>query len=260
MTRATKAEKIIIDGYGSFIGANRISFVVKTDKKQVQSIPFYKVSEIVIPCGNAISSTALFWANVYSIDVLLVSPLGKPLGTFRSLKSDSYVKTRICQYEAYRNRKGAEIAKQVILGKIGAQSQILRKHDLELFESLRLPSKEQIERLDGEDADSVRLKLQTIESHYTQHYFSQVFKLFPKHLRIEQRETFGAYEPLNNLLNLAYEILTWKVFRAVTKARLEPYLGFIHSMQKDKPSLVCDLQELYRPPNRRFPNSIHKKP
>ena len=247
MTRATKAEKIIIDNYGSFIGANRISFVVNKDKKQVQSTPFYKVSEIVIPCGNAISTTALFWANVYNIDVLLVSPLGKPLATFRPIKSDSHVKTRICQYEAYRNRKGVEIAKQFILGKIEAQSQILQKHELEPFESLQLPSKEQIERLYGENVDSIRLKLQTIESHYTQHYFGQIFKLFPKHLRIEQRDTFGAYEPLNNLLNLAYEILTWKVFRAITKTRLEPYLGFIHSMQKDKPSLVCDLQDLYRP-------------
>ena len=30
------------------------------------------------------------------------------------------------------------------------------------------------------------------------------------------------------------------------KARLEPYLGFLHSVQFGKPSLVCDFQELYR--------------
>jgi len=30
------------------------------------------------------------------------------------------------------------------------------------------------------------------------------------------------------------------------KAKLEPYLGFLHSVQFGKPSLVCDLQELYR--------------
>ena len=34
--------------------------------------------------------------------------------------------------------------------------------------------------------------------------------------------------------------------RAIVKARLEPYLGFLHSLQHGKPSLVCDLQELYR--------------
>jgi CRISPR-associated endonuclease Cas1 len=51
---------------------------------------------------------------------------------------------------------------------------------------------------------------------------------------------------VNNILNLAYEMLSWKVHRAVVKAKLEPYLGFLHSLQHGKPSLVCDLQELYR--------------
>ncbi len=30
------------------------------------------------------------------------------------------------------------------------------------------------------------------------------------------------------------------------KAKLEPFLGFLHSLQYAKPSLVCDFQELYR--------------
>jgi CRISPR/Cas system-associated endonuclease Cas1 len=28
--------------------------------------------------------------------------------------------------------------------------------------------------------------------------------------------------------------------------KLEPYLGFLHSIAKGKPSLICDFQELYR--------------
>lgn len=31
-----------------------------------------------------------------------------------------------------------------------------------------------------------------------------------------------------------------------SKAKLEPYLGFLHSVQHGKPSLVCDFMELYR--------------
>jgi len=30
------------------------------------------------------------------------------------------------------------------------------------------------------------------------------------------------------------------------RAKLEPLLGFLHSVQYGKPSLVCDLEELYR--------------
>ena len=55
-----------------------------------------------------------------------------------------------------------------------------------------------------------------------------------------------AYDGMNNTFNLAYEILAWKVHRALVKAKLEPYLGFLHSNQMGKLSLVCDFQGLYR--------------
>jgi CRISPR-associated endonuclease Cas1 len=45
---------------------------------------------------------------------------------------------------------------------------------------------------------------------------------------------------------LGYELLSWKVRRALIGARLEPYLGYLHSEQFGKPSLVCDFQELFR--------------
>ena len=48
------------------------------------------------------------------------------------------------------------------------------------------------------------------------------------------------------MFNLAYEMLSWKVHRALIKAKLEPFLVFLHSTQYGKPSLVCDFQELYR--------------
>ena len=41
-------------------------------------------------------------------------------------------------------------------------------------------------------------------------------------------------------------MLSRKVHRALIKAKLEPYLGFLHSVQYGKPSLVCDFMELYR--------------
>jgi CRISPR/Cas system-associated endonuclease Cas1 len=36
------------------------------------------------------------------------------------------------------------------------------------------------------------------------------------------------------------------VNKALLKAKLEPYLGFLHTIQIGKPSLICDFQELYR--------------
>jgi CRISPR-associated protein Cas1 len=40
--------------------------------------------------------------------------------------------------------------------------------------------------------------------------------------------------------------LKCRIHKALLKAKLEAYLGFLHSVQFGKPSLVCDFQELYR--------------
>ena len=77
-------------------------------------------------------------------------------------------------------------------------------------------------------------------------YFSQIFQLIPDGLRPKNRRGFKAYDGLNNIFNYCYEMLSWKVHKALINAKLEPYLGFLHSVQFGKPSLVCDFQELYR--------------
>ncbi len=38
-----------------------------------------------------------------------------------------------------------------------------------------------------------------------------------------------AYDGVNNIFNLAYEMLQWKIHRAIIRAKMEPYLGFLHS-------------------------------
>jgi CRISPR-associated protein Cas1 len=57
---------------------------------------------------------------------------------------------------------------------------------------------------------------------------------------------YQAEDPLNNLLNLGYEVLKGEVYRGVMYAHLDPYLGYLHSVQFAKPSLVCDIQEIFR--------------
>jgi CRISPR/Cas system-associated endonuclease Cas1 len=70
--------------------------------------------------------------------------------------------------------------------------------------------------------------------------------LIPVSLRPDSRRTFKAYDGVNNVFNLAYEMLSWKVHHTLIKAKPEPYLGFLHSLAEGKPSLICDFMELYR--------------
>nr|MDO8134814.1 CRISPR-associated endonuclease Cas1 [Candidatus Njordarchaeum guaymaensis] len=77
-------------------------------------------------------------------------------------------------------------------------------------------------------------------------YFEQILSLIPEVVRPDRRRTFKAYDGINNILNLAYEILSRKVQHALIKGKLEGYLGFLHSIAKGKHSLICDFMELYR--------------
>jgi len=85
-----------------------------------------------------------------------------------------------------------------------------------------------------------------IEGKATEFYFRQIFQLLPKSLRVDKRKSWKAFDGVNNTFNLAYTMLKYRVHSAILKAHLEPYLGFVHSEAHSKPSLVCDMMEIYR--------------
>jgi len=92
-----------------------------------------------------------------------------------------------------------------------------------------------IDSLEDKNLGTPRRKLIAIEGRHTREYFSKIFGLFPEKLRPARRKT-----------RFAYSILKWKCHIAILKAKLEPFLGYVHSEQFGKPSLVCDFEEIYR--------------
>jgi CRISPR-associated protein Cas1 len=139
------------------------------------------------------------------------------------------------------NGKGVQISKQLVLSKLEGQNQVLSKYGLKRHDFSVVKSIKSLE-----DDSKFRARLMCIEGHASEKYFDQILDLIPEPVRPESRKTFKAYDGINNIFNLAYEILSWKVQHALIKAKLEPYLGFLHSITKGKPSLICDFQELYR--------------
>jgi len=239
-----KVKKIVLNGYGSFLGMEKGCFVVRDKDDKVQKYPLFEeeIGEVVLKSGNTVSVGALASLGFWEIDTLILTRKGKPVAVLKSLEYDSHVKTRLCQYEAYNNGKGPHIAKQIVLGKIEGQNRILKKYGLDVNENVV----KVVQNIESDNLKSLRRKLSAIEGKYAQHYFRQIFTLFPRRVRPEGRKTFKAYDGLNNIFNLAYEFLAWKIHIALIRAKLEPYLGFLHSVQFGKPSLVCDFQELYR--------------
>lgn len=96
-----------------------------------------------------------------------------------------------------------------------------------------------------QEADSPN-RLTSIEGHCAEKYFEQMFGLFNESVRPEKRKGFKSFNGIDNIYNLSYVILKWKVHQALWSAKLEPYLGYLHEIAVGKPSLVLDFLELYR--------------
>ena len=233
--RNSKTLKIELGNYGSYLGRDAGCFEVRNKNGEVEHYPHFEkeVGECVLKSGSYVSTDALIDLALWNIDTYIITKRNRVVAVLKNLEDDSHVKTRVCQYQALENGKGVKIAKQIVKSKIEGQNRVLKKYGLRPID---------FNIGDGED----RKRLLAIESRNARMYFSQIFKLFPESIRPESRKTYKAYDGLNNVFNFGYYFLRCRVHKALLKAKLEPYLGFLHSTQFGKPSLVCDFQEMYR--------------
>jgi CRISPR-associated protein Cas1 len=246
--RRSRPEKLVLGEYGSYLrrGEGCFEIRVKNEKKKyvtVEKYPLYKgniIREAILKDNTLVSTSALTSLAIWNIDTTITDRRGMPIAVLLNIDNYSHVKTRLCQYEAVHSKKALTIAKQIILSKYEGYKRILEKYKLKQYNG-------DVEKSIGKiDAESYRSKLMAVESKFTRHYFSQVFSLFPKKIRPESRVTYKAVDGINNVFNFGYQVLKWRIQRALISAKLEPYLGYLHSTQFGKPSLVCDFQDLYR--------------
>jgi len=247
MVQGSKILKVELSDYGSYLGRAEGCFQIRDKTGKTQQYPHFqkKIGECVLKSGSYVSVDALVDLALWNIDTYVMTRRNRVVALLKNVEDDSHVATRLAQYQAVLdNEKCMEIAKKFVTAKIKGQSVVLKKYKLDYAENSKYIS--QIENLHFENLKLTRRKLMAIEAHNAKEYFSKIFKLFPEKIRPESRMTYKAYDGLNNVFNFAYYVLECRIHKALLKARLEPYLGFLHSVQHGKPSLVCDFQELYR--------------
>jgi CRISPR-associated protein Cas1 len=244
--RKSSVKTIEIDKNGYYLSRKAGCLVVNDEKrKERKRYPLFEneVGMILLRSGNMISTGALTTACCWNIPVIVQTSRGHPVGVVKSLQDDSHVITRMAQYESLSNGKAPIIAKTILVSKLKGQDQVLRKFGLRRID----PSiYEQINRLDSEDLKKLRSKLLAIEGHTHMRYFEQLFSLFDERVRPQGRKTYQSYHAINNVYNLCYKALSWRVHVGIIRAKMEPFLGFLHAIGFGRPSLICDLMEPFR--------------
>jgi CRISPR-associated protein Cas1 len=241
MVKGSKTLTITLDKQGSYLGMEKGCFIVKDKQGEVKRYPLFEkeISEVVLKSGNSVSTGALASLGFWDVDVLIETQRGRPVAYLHSLDNDDHVLTRLAQYKALENEIGLEIAQIIVKKKIEGQNRVLAKYGLRQLSNTMMFD-------NNNDLKKLRYNLTNYEAHNSECYFKEVFGLIPDRIRPLSRKTYKAYDGINNLFNLGYEMLNWKVHKALINAKLEPFLGYLHSTQFGKPSLICDFMEIYR--------------
>jgi CRISPR-associated protein Cas1 len=232
-------------------------------KPEQVELPLFQVSEIVIAgAGVSISTDLIEACCERGIRLSFLTSGGQPFAMLSSPMLTATVITRREQMAAYGDRRGLELARAVVRGKLGNQAALLKYFGKYLkeanpaaFERLEatikgiVAGRREVEQASGERVDEVRPALLAIEGAAGRHYWSGVRTLLTGHAPpFETREHRGAPDVVNSALNYGYGILYTQVWGALMNAGLEPFAGYLHVDRPGKPSLVLDLIEEFRQP------------
>jgi len=252
--------KIFLDDFGIFLGRKRNRFIVRREGETKEIVADDVDSIICCSSGVAMSASALDLALQNNIQVVFARYSGWPYAVLMPASMTGSVRARREQFIAYNDERGFILAKKFIAGKLINQANLLklmaknrRQTDPALAERLYSAGKaideanEKIDKEHGLNIDEKRQQLMNWEAEGARFYWDALRQVLPTELNFKGRETRGARDPFNAMLNFGYQtILFPEVWKAVSHAGLDFYAGYLHADRPGKPSLVLDLMEEFR--------------
>lgn len=94
--------------------------------------------------------------------------------------------------------------------------------------------------------EDTRNRIMGLEGTAGRSYFQCLSKVLPEKYQFERRSRRPAKDAFNAVLNYCYGILYSKVEKACILSGLDPYVGFLHTDNYNKKSMVFDLIEPFR--------------
>jgi len=252
--------RIFLDEFGIFLGRKRNRFVIKREGEKKEIVAGDVDSIICCSSGVAMSASALNLAVKNNVQVVFARYGGWPYAVLMPASMTGSVRARREQFIAYNDERGFILAKKFIAGKLVNQANLLklmaknrRQTNSALAERLYSAGKAidetngRIEKEHGLNIDEKRQQLMNIEAEGARIYWDAVKQVLPAELQFRGRETRGARDSFNAMLNFGYQtILFPEVWKAVSYAGLDFFAGYLHADRPGKPSLVLDLMEEFR--------------
>lgn len=192
----------------------------------------------------------------HDIPVTMVDAYGTPVWRTEAFQGGSVPLLRRKQMILSEYPEGVTFVQAILDRKLTAQAALLKKlasnrrNDIgkgfraqaNKIEEIRTV----IHTLDGKTIQSLRPSLLGLEGTAGRVYFFALKKILPDNAGFCERGRGEGTGPFNQMLNYGYGVLYQEVLRSCEKARLDPYIGVMHTDGYNRPALVYDLVEPFR--------------
>jgi len=261
-------QQLIVDEFGVHVSkkGGRLEVVRLGEgtysERLLQRAPLMHLESVLVAGrGISLSADAIEACCTEGIPIHFVTSRGQPYAGLYAAGLTGTVQTRRAQLAAFDDERGMVFSLAMAGAKIHNQAALLRYlgrnrrgSDPELADRLEVSAGEvqahvaELDEIDGDCVDDVRLQVLAAEGRAASRYWSALGTIVPEAYGWPGRERRGAKDPINAALNYGYGILYGQVERAIVLAGLDPYGGFTHVDRPGKPSLVLDLIEPFRVP------------
>jgi CRISP-associated protein Cas1 len=245
--------QLYINTPGTVIRQKDECFRLKNEEKFCDISPL-KIDSIILSNKALISTQAVALALTHNIDVIFLDAYGTPIGRVWFSKMGSTALIRRKQLEAAESPLGIQLVSEMVSQKLKNQVEFLKKlmharpgKQEDFLNAVKTIEKAQTDltQLQG-DLDSLRNLIMGLEGTSGRAYFQCISKTMPEKYRFGGRSRMPAKDPFNAVLNYCYGILYSRVEKACILSGLDPFVGFLHTDNYNKKSMVFDFIEPFR--------------
>lgn len=221
--------------------------LVKKGNATYHTLFTYKLRQLLLFGNIEITHSALIQLMRNNINTVFLTQYGRYLGRLASPESKNVFLHKRQYHLLDDSVFGLRIVQAIIAGKISNMATLLMRIKRSRNKPEAGHKARQIQNLmpqlvNAKNTDSAR----GYEGRASAIYFEGFRCGFVENMGFTRRVRRPPTDPVNSVLSLLYTFLMNRVYAAVRIAGLDPYPGFLHSIDYGRYSLVLDLMEEFR--------------
>lgn len=225
-------------------------------EEKINKIPIGKIKTIHLTKSIYLSSDVLYTCLEHGIDLMITERNGKPIGRLWNNRFGSISTIRKRQLDFAKGDLITEWVIKQLNEKIENQIELLlcllsisepQEQYINDTTKQMIQINDKLSLLRCDVLHDVSPRIRALEGQAAKLYLNCINKHLPFRYQFANRSRHPAQDMVNAMLNYVYGILYGHIESALIKAGLDPYIGFFHRDEYNRPVLTYDVIEPFRP-------------